>query len=126
MRGNAERAEGEARRLRSRVEALAQRAERLDATVAQARPQPLHVIVQPGELVAIMGPSGAGKSTLVDIALGLLTPDSGSLIVDGLDISESQMRGWQSQIGYVPQSIFLTDDTLARNIAFGVPEERHQ
>ena len=75
-----------------------------------------------GESVGIIGGSGAGKSTLVDIILGLLTPSNGSVLVDGRDI-RTQMRGWQDQIGYVPQSIFLTDDTLRRNVAFGLPEE---
>ena len=73
-----------------------------------------------GETVGIVGPSGSGKSSLVDIILCLLTPDSGQIIIDGRDI-RGKLRGWQNQIGYVPQSIFLTDDTLRRNIAFGIP-----
>lgn len=76
-----------------------------------------------GTSVGFIGDSGAGKSTLVDIILGLLTPDSGSVRVDDIDI-QSNIRGWQDQIGYVPQSIFLTDDTLRRNVAFGLPEEQ--
>jgi len=66
-----------------------------------------------------VGGSGAGKSTLVDIILGLLAPASGSVKVDGIDI-QAGLRGWQDQISYVPQSIFLTDDTLRRNVAFGL------
>ena len=73
-----------------------------------------------GTSVGFVGGSGAGKSTIVDIILGLLTPLSGTLKVDGIDIQTS-IRGWQDQIGYVPQSIFLTDDTLRRNVAFGLP-----
>jgi ABC-type multidrug transport system fused ATPase/permease subunit len=73
-----------------------------------------------GSSVGFIGGSGAGKSTLVDIILGLLTPAAGSIKIDGVDI-HSNLRGWQNQIGYVPQSIFLTDDTLRRNIAFGLP-----
>ena len=76
-----------------------------------------------GEAVGLIGPSGSGKSTLVDILLGLLEPTSGNVLVDGHDIQEN-LREWQDQIGYVPQSIFLTDDTLRRNVAFGLPKEK--
>ena len=76
-----------------------------------------------GSSVGFVGGSGAGKSTLVDIILGLLTPESGVVKVDGIDI-QTNLRGWQDQIGYVPQSIFLTDDTLRRNVAFGLPNEQ--
>jgi ABC-type multidrug transport system fused ATPase/permease subunit len=76
-----------------------------------------------GEAVGIIGPSGSGKSTLVDILLGLLEPTSGRVLVDGNDIHDN-LRGWQDQIGYVPQSIFLTDDTLRRNVAFGLPKDQ--
>ncbi|MES9857787.1 MAG: ABC transporter ATP-binding protein [Sedimenticola sp.] len=78
--------------------------------------------IQQGKSIGLIGPSGSGKSTLVDVILGLLTPDSGLVIVDGQDIQQS-LRMWQDQIGYVPQSIYLTDDTLRRNIAFGLPNE---
>jgi ABC-type multidrug transport system fused ATPase/permease subunit len=74
-----------------------------------------------GQTIGIIGSSGSGKSTLVDIILGLLTPTFGKIEVDGNDIANS-MRGWQNLIGYVPQSVFLCDDTLRRNIAFGVPD----
>jgi ATP-binding cassette, subfamily B, bacterial PglK len=74
-----------------------------------------------GTTVGFIGGSGAGKSTLVDVILGLLTPASGRIAVDGVDI-QSDLRGWQDQIGYVPQAIFLTDDTLRRNVAFGVAD----
>ncbi len=80
----------------------------------------ISLTVRRGELVGFVGASGAGKSTLVDVLLGLLTPDSGEVRVDGEDIQRA-LRNWQDQIGYVPQSIFLTDDTLARNVAFGLP-----
>ena len=75
-----------------------------------------------GASVGFIGESGSGKSTLVDLILGLLSPDVGSVRADDLDV-QSDLRGWQSQIGYVPQSIFLTDDTLRRNVAFGLPSE---
>lgn len=72
-----------------------------------------------GTSVGLIGTTGSGKSTLVDIILGLLAPTRGVVRVDRVDI-QSNIRGWQDQIGYVPQSIFLTDDTLRRNIAFGI------
>ena len=75
-----------------------------------------------GSNVGFIGTTGSGKSTLVDIVLGLLTPNSGVVRVDGLDI-QKRLRGWQDQIGYVPQSIFLTDDTLRRNVALGLFDE---
>lgn len=75
-----------------------------------------------GQSVGFIGASGSGKSTLVDIILGLLEPASGCVFVDKKDIHES-LRKWQNQIGYVPQSIFLTDNTIKRNIAFGLPDE---
>lgn len=75
-----------------------------------------------GSSVGFVGYSGSGKSTLIDVILGLLTPTSGTVLVDGQDI-QTNIRGWQDQIGYVPQSIYLTDDTLRNNIAFGQPVE---
>ncbi len=74
-----------------------------------------------GECVGLIGSSGSGKSTLVDVMLGLLTPNSGTVAVDGQDIQRN-LRRWQSQIGYVPQSIYLTDDALRNNVAFGLPD----
>lgn len=81
----------------------------------------LSLIIHRGESVGFIGASGAGKSTLVDILLGLLTPNTGEVRVDGEDI-QSNLRNWQDQIGYVPQSIFLTDDSLRRNVAFGLAD----
>lgn len=78
--------------------------------------------VKKGETVGIMGSSGAGKSTLVDIIIGLLLPTCGSVRIDGEDIGK-HIKAWQSRIGYVPQSIYLTDDTLRANVAFGVQPE---
>lgn len=77
--------------------------------------------IERGQMVGVIGQSGSGKSTLVDIVLGLLYPESGRLMVDGKNVA-GNLRGWQSSIGYVPQTIFLTDETLRRNIAFGVPD----
>ena len=77
--------------------------------------------VKRGEAVGLVGPSGSGKSTLVDVLLGLMAPASGAVLVDGVNVQD-RIRWWQDQIGYVPQSIFLTDDTLRRNVAFGLPK----
>jgi ABC-type multidrug transport system fused ATPase/permease subunit len=77
--------------------------------------------VKRGEAVGLVGPSGSGKSTLVDVLLGLMAPASGAVLVDGVNVQD-RVRWWQDQIGYVPQSIFLTDDTLRRNVAFGLPK----
>lgn len=74
-----------------------------------------------GESIGIIGRSGAGKTTVIDVILGLLTPNSGDIQVDGQSVY-NDLRAWQNMIGYVPQSIFLIDDTLERNIAFGVPD----
>ncbi|MDB5810210.1 MAG: ATPase [Betaproteobacteria bacterium] len=74
-----------------------------------------------GKAVGIIGTSGAGKSTLIDVMLGLIPPQVGTVEVDGVDI-RSNIRGWQDQIGYVPQTIYLTDDSIRRNVAFGLPD----
>lgn len=72
--------------------------------------------------IALVGATGAGKTTIVDTILGLLTPDAGSLLVDEQPITPARKRQWQRQIGYVPQEIYLIDNTIGRNIAFGVPD----
>jgi len=74
-----------------------------------------------GASVGVVGPSGGGKSTLIDVVLGLLIPDSGQVTVDGVDTATS-LRAWQRNLGYVPQSPYLLDDTLRRNIAFGISD----
>jgi ABC-type multidrug transport system fused ATPase/permease subunit len=71
------------------------------------------------ETIGIVGASGAGKSTLVDVILGLIAPTNGRILVDGRDI-QSSLRSWQNCIGYVPQEIYLADDTIRSNIAFGI------
>jgi ABC-type multidrug transport system fused ATPase/permease subunit len=75
-----------------------------------------------GEAVGLVGQSGSGKSTLVDVLLGFLTPQAGFVVVNGTNI-ELSLQWWRSKVGYVPQSIFLTDDTLRKNVAFGLPDE---
>lgn len=72
-----------------------------------------------GEKVGFVGPSGSGKSTLIDIIMGLFSPISGRVLIDGVVLDASTKENWRARIGYVPQSVFLYDDTIARNIAFG-------
>ena len=72
--------------------------------------------------VAFVGPSGAGKTTLADIILGILKPDSGQITVGNVNVLE-HLVSWHSKLSYIPQSIFLTDDTIRMNVAFGIPEE---
>jgi ABC-type multidrug transport system fused ATPase/permease subunit len=78
--------------------------------------------IKRGMSIGIIGKSGAGKSTLADVVLGLLTPSSGAILVDGINIHENN-TAWQQLIGYVQQDIFLLDDSIRRNIAFGLPED---
>lgn len=74
-------------------------------------------------VVGIVGSSGSGKSTAIDVLLALIDPQNGCLKVDGMVINNQNKRAWQNTIGFVPQSIFLSEGTIAENIAFGVPEE---
>ena len=88
----------------------------------------ISLTIKKGESIGVIGKSGAGKTTLVDVLLGLFTPGSGDITVDGVSVYDN-LRAWQNIIGYVPQSIFLIDDTLERNIAFGVSDgliDRHR
>jgi len=73
--------------------------------------------------VAITGQSGSGKSTLLDILMGLISPDKGGIYIDGGDIHRSQLRSWQRAVGFVPQLTYLSDTSIAENIAFGLPAE---
>jgi ABC-type multidrug transport system fused ATPase/permease subunit len=82
----------------------------------------LNFTIKKGETVGIMGASGIGKSTLVDLLLGLFKPSEGSITIDGVEISKNRAV-FYDLIGYVPQSIYLTDDILTNNIAFGVKED---
>ena len=79
--------------------------------------------IKKGQLIGIKGPSGSGKSTLADILLGLLSSTEGKVLVDNRDIFEN-LLSWQKKASYVPQSIFLTDDKLSRNIALGIEDEK--
>jgi ABC-type multidrug transport system fused ATPase/permease subunit len=81
----------------------------------------LSLTIDASTTVGIVGGTGAGKTTLIDILLGLLTPDTGTVEVDGVPVTRENLRSWQNNIGYVPQHIFLIDATIAANVAFGVP-----
>jgi ATP-binding cassette, subfamily B, bacterial PglK len=78
----------------------------------------LSMVIPKGQVVGIIGHSGAGKTTFVDLLLGLLTPTSGQILADGVDVS-TNLKSWRRNIGYIPQSIYLFDDTISANIAFG-------
>ena len=78
-------------------------------------------VINKGDTVAFVGSSGAGKSTLVDILLGLLPPKYGKIYADGMNIFKN-LSTWQKEIGYIPQTIYLSDDTIKSNVAFGVEE----
>ena len=78
--------------------------------------------IKSGESVGIVGESGSGKSTLVDLLIGILNAQSGTIAVNGRDIATDR-RYWQDRIGYVPQHVYLMDTTIRRNVAFGLPEK---
>jgi ATP-binding cassette, subfamily B, bacterial PglK len=82
----------------------------------------IDILIKKGTTIGIIGPSGSGKSTLVNIFLGLVVPSKGNIYIDNNNIHD-HLRSWQNNIGYVPQSIFLADDSIRKNIAFGVPVE---
>ena len=83
----------------------------------------ISLTIRDGETVGIIGATGAGKTTLVDLLLGLLKPDSGSVCYGAMDIYEDYAQ-WQKHIGYIPQNIYLVDDTIRNNVALGVEEEK--
>ena len=78
--------------------------------------------IRVGESVGIAGPTGGGKTTLLDLLCGLLSPSSGKILIDDMDMS-GRVRSWQRSLGVVHQASFLTDDTIRRNVALGVPED---
>ncbi len=87
----------------------------------------LNMSIDAGAVVGLVGSTGSGKTTTLDIVLGLLAPDGGRLCVDGVEITSDNVRSWQRNLGYVPQHIFLADDTIGNNIAFGErPEDIDQ
>ena len=84
--------------------------------------QDFSLTLKRGESIGLVGSTGSGKSTLVNILLGLLQPQSGCVEANGVDIY-SDVKGWRSQLGYIPQFIFLIDDTILANVAFGIPTQ---
>jgi ATP-binding cassette subfamily B protein len=83
--------------------------------------QGLNLTITKGGRIGFIGITGSGKSTLLDIIMGLLLPVNGGLVIDGVKIDQHNHRSWQAHIAHVPQSIFLSDTSIAENIAFGVP-----
>ena len=84
----------------------------------------LDMSIPVNNVIGIVGPSGSGKSTLIDVLLGLITPQQGRLLIDNTEIDSSSLRAWQNTIGFVSQSIFLSEGTIAENVAFGIPKEK--
>lgn len=84
----------------------------------------ISLLIRHNTSIGLVGPTGAGKTTLVDIILGLLTPQEGEFSADGVKIDENNILSWQKNLGYVPQHIYLSDDTIINNIAFGIPGEK--
>lgn len=84
--------------------------------------QKAYMEIRKGNSIGVVGTSGSGKTTAIDIILGLLKPENGKVTIDGIDIEEDYC-GWLSKLGYIPQSIFMLDTTIRKNVAFGVKEE---
>ena len=84
----------------------------------------VNISIEANSLVGIVGPSGSGKSTLIDILLGLIKPNQGQLKIDNIIVNNENRRSWQNTIGFVAQSIFLSEGTIAENVAFGVPDDQ--
>lgn len=83
-----------------------------------------HMEIPIGSAIGIVGSTGAGKSTIVDVFLGLLNVKSGEVLADGVNVLDpANYRKWLKNVGYIPQTIFMLDDTILRNVAFGIPEE---
>ena len=82
----------------------------------------IHLTIEKGSSVAFVGSTGSGKTTLVNVLLGLLKPEQGRVTVDGVDI-QNRLRPWRANVGYIPQAIYLLDDTIRRNVAFGLRDE---
>ena len=91
--------------------------------VSRSAVEGLSLIIPKNTSLGVIGPTGSGKSTLVDLLLALYQPMAGELLIDGRPLTPALVPAWQAAIGYVPQDIFLIDDTIARNVAFGLPDD---
>jgi ABC-type multidrug transport system fused ATPase/permease subunit len=85
--------------------------------------QNLNLVIKKGSKVGFVGKTGSGKSTLLDIIMALIDPTEGNFEIDGVKINKNNFRSWQVHIAHVPQAIYLSDSTIAENIAFGIPLE---
>ena len=103
-------------RLNASAKAMSEAEPNLDAL------RDLNLCIRRGEFIGIVGASGAGKSTFADLLLGLLEPQQGQILIDGVALDAANVRGWRANIGYVPQSIVLIDSTIRQSVAFGVAE----
>ena len=83
----------------------------------------VNILIQANTVIGIVGPSGSGKSTLIDILLSLIDPDEGQLKIDEKLVSNHNRRSWQNTIGFVAQNIFLSEGSIAENVAFGLPQD---
>ena len=81
----------------------------------------ISLTIKANSLVGFVGTSGSGKSTLIDVIIGLIKPQKGEVKINGTSLNKQNLRAWQNKIGFVPQSIFLTEGTIAENVAFGIP-----
>jgi len=83
----------------------------------------VEIKINKNDVIGISGPTGSGKSTLINVLNGLLAPTSGAIYVDGIDIQQN-LYSWRKKIGYVPQNVFLLDDTILKNVAFGIEDSK--
>lgn len=83
----------------------------------------IDITIPANRVIGLVGASGSGKSTAIDILLGLMAPQKGSVLIDGQPLTEENVRDWQNSLGFVPQSIFLADSSIRENIAFGLPSD---
>ena len=83
----------------------------------------INISIKANTTVAFVGKTGSGKTTLIDLILGLLKPNEGKVIIDDVEINDFNVRNWQKTISYVPQQVYISDDSIINNIAFGENEE---
>jgi len=86
----------------------------------------IDLVIKAGQTTAIVGPSGAGKSTIADLVMGLIVPNEGHILVDGIELNSERMKAWRNQIGYVPQDTFLFHDTLRSNLLWAKPDAKEE